>query len=162
MQVRRASGLGEVGVRRLVAALSWLMGGAIVAVPAAAQGPDCTRLQFEAVVAEAAAALRDLNAHNRPTFQSKLRALKDKRGWSNDEFLRNASPLVQDAKTEQYDRESSEDLAKIQSMGAEGAAASEPNCAHLDELKARMQSLVTSQKAKWQYLFGKLEQELAK
>jgi hypothetical protein len=119
-------------------------------------------MQFEAVVSEAGAALRDLNAQNRPAFQSKLRALKDKRGWSNDQFLREAAPLVQDAKAEEYDRQSADYLAKIESMGAEGAAAREPDCSHLTELRSHMQALVASQKAKWQYLFSKLDQELAK
>lgn len=130
--------------------------------PAAAQGPACTRMQFEASVSDAAGALRDLNAQNRPPFQQKLRALKEKRGWSHDQFLREAAPLVQDAKIAEYDKESAIYLDKIQSMGAEGAAAAEPDCSHLTDLKASMQALVTSQKAKWQYLLGRIDQELAK
>lgn len=130
--------------------------------PAAAQGPACTKMQFEAVVSDAAGALRELNAQNRPVFQTKLRALKDKRGWSHDQFLKEAAPLVQDAKAAEYDKESSDYLAKIQSMGAEGAAAKEPDCNQLIQLKSHMQALVTSQKAKWQHMLGKIEQELAK
>jgi hypothetical protein len=130
--------------------------------PAAGQGPACTKMQFEAVVGEAASALRDLNAQNRPAFQVKLRALKDKRGWSHDQFLKEAAPLVQDDKSAEYDRQSGDYLTRIQSMGAEGAAAKEPDCSQLGQLKSHMQALVESQKAKWQYLLGKIEQELAK
>ena len=50
------------------------------------------------VVDEAAAALRDLNAKNKPAFQEKLRQLKDKRAWSHDEFLKEAAPFVRDDK----------------------------------------------------------------
>lgn len=130
--------------------------------PAAAQGPACTKMQFEAAVSDAAGALRDLNAQNRPPFQEKLRALKDKRGWSHDQFLKEAAPLVQDARIAQYDKESGEFLERIQSMGAEGAAAKEPDCAQLTQLRSHMQALVASQKAKWQYMLQRVDQELAK
>jgi hypothetical protein len=59
-----------------------------------AQPAACTKAEFEGVVDEAAAALRDLNNKNRPDFQEKLRTLKDKRGWSNDQFLKEAAPFV--------------------------------------------------------------------
>lgn len=130
--------------------------------PASAQGPACTRLQFSAAVADAAGALRDLNAQNRPPFQAKLRALKDKRGWSHDEFLKEAAPLVQDARMAEYDRESGDYLSKIQSMGEEGAAAREPDCEQLTQLRSHMQALVASQKAKWRYMLERIDQELAK
>jgi hypothetical protein len=130
--------------------------------PVRAQGPACSRMQFEAVVADAAGALRDLNAQNRPLFQSKLRALKDKRGWSHEQFLREATPLVQDTTTETYDKESTSFLEKIQSMGEEGATAKEPDCSHLTELRTTMQSLVASQNAKWQYMLKRVDEELAK
>ena len=129
---------------------------------AAAQGPGCTRMQFEAAVSDAAGALRDLNAQNRPAFQEKLRALKDKRGWTHDQFLKEATPLVQDAKIAQYDKDSGEFLEKIQTMGAEGASAKEPDCARLGDVKAHMQSLVASQQAKWTYMIERINEELAK
>jgi hypothetical protein len=119
-------------------------------------------MQFEAAVSDAAGALRDLNARNRPPFQEKLRALKDKRGWTHDQFLKEATPLVQDAKIAQYDKESGEFLEKIQSMGAEGASAKEPDCARLGDVKTHMQSLVASQQAKWNYMIERVDQELAK
>jgi hypothetical protein len=129
---------------------------------AMAQGPACTRMQFEATVSDAAGALRDLNARNRPPFQEKLRALKDKRGWSHDQFLREAAPLVQDAKIAQYDKESGEYLEKIQTMGSEGASAKEPDCTRLTDVKMHMQSLVASQQSKWKYMIERIDQELAK
>jgi hypothetical protein len=130
--------------------------------PAAAQGPPCSKMQFEAAVADAAGALRDLNAQNRPQFQDKLRALKDKRGWSHDQFLKEATPLVQDARIASYDQESGEFLDKIQSMGAEGAAAKEPDCTQLVQLRLHMQALVASQKAKWHYMLELVDRELAR
>jgi hypothetical protein len=148
---------------------TWLYAGATAAglagfgaSEAIAQGPACTRMQFEAAVSDAAGALRDLNAKNRPPFQEKLRALKDKRGWTHDQFLKEATPLVQDAKIAQYDKESGEFLEKIQTMGSEGASAKEPDCARLTDVKTHMQSLVASQQAKWTYMLQRVEQELAK
>lgn len=132
----------------------------LVATSAAAD--SCQRAEFEAVVDDAAAALRDLNQKNRPTFQDKLRSLKEKRGWSHDEFMTGAAPLVADEKISGYDQASSELLNEIATLGQEGADASTPDCGLLAELRARMTRLVETQTAKWTYMFGKLDAELAK
>src|SRR5690606_35776564 len=76
----------------------------LVSLPAMAQTPACSREAFESAVSQSAAALRDLTGQNRPLFQSRLRALKEKRGWDHDQFLREAAPIVQDERTDSFDR----------------------------------------------------------
>ena len=122
---------------------------------------DCAKSDFEAVVDDAAAALRDLNSKNKPDFQEKLRQLKDKRGWSHDQFMTEAAPYVRDDKIAVYDQESEQLLNDISSLGQEGADAKTPDCALLHELRARMQVLVDTQTAKWTYMFEKLKAALA-
>src|SRR6478609_2380489 len=56
----------------------------------------CSKADFEAVVDDAAGALRGLAQQNTPQFQAKLRQLKVKRGWSDDQLLKEAEPLVRD------------------------------------------------------------------
>lgn len=133
-----------------------------IASPLAAQQPNCSKADFEAVVDSAAAALRDLNLKHRPAFQEKLRELKQKRGWNDDQFMKEAAPFVKDEAIDVYDRKSSEQLAKITAMGQEGAEAKSPDCALMAELNIHMQTLVTTQTEKWKYMFGKLATELAK
>lgn len=133
-----------------------------LACSTAASAQTCTKEDFETVVDDAAAALRDLTAKNKPEFQEKLRQLKDKRSWSQDQFLKGAAPFVKDAEIEIYEKRSNELLAQISSMGQEGAEAATPDCAMHAELQSLMQSLVESQTAKWTYMFGKLDSELAK
>ncbi len=130
-------------------------------VPAAPAGAACQRTEFEAVVDDAAAALRDLNMKNKPDFQEKLRQLKDKRGWSHDEFLKEAAPFVRDDKIAVFDQQSEQLLNDISSLGQEGAEAKTPDCALLHELRARMKVLVDTQAAKWGYMFEKLNAALA-
>jgi hypothetical protein len=145
----------------LAAAAIAVVAGSVHLISAEAQ-TTCRREEFEAVVEEAAASLRDLNSKNRPAFQEKLRELKDKRKWSHDEFLEKAKPFVRDEKTAVYDQTTDELLSAIASMGQEGAAATYPDCALLIELRARMKVLVDTQTAKWSYMFEKLNAELAK
>jgi hypothetical protein len=121
----------------------------------------CAKAEFEAVVDDAAGALRDLNMQNKPAFQEKLRQLKDKRGWSHDAFLKEAAPYVRDDKIAVYDQESERLLADISTLGQEGAEAPTPDCALLADLKTRMKTLVDTQTAKWTYMFQKLETALA-
>ena len=132
----------------------------LVAPPQAGGGKVCGKSDFEAVVDEAAGALRDLNMQNKPTFQEKLRQLKDKRGWSHDVFLKEAAPYVRDDKIAVYDQESERLLSDISSLGQEGADAPTPDCALLADLKGRMKSLVDTQTAKWSYMFQKLDTAL--
>ncbi|AGK57639.1 hypothetical protein HYPDE_29823 [Hyphomicrobium denitrificans 1NES1] len=129
-----------------------------------AQGADatCKKEDFEAVVEATASSLRDLNSKNRPEFQEKLRELKAKRNWTQNEFMEKAAPFVRDDKTAVYDKSTDELLSAISSMGQEGARAATPDCAILLELRARMKILVDTQTAKWGYMFEKLDAELAK
>lgn len=120
----------------------------------------CSKSNFEQVVDEAAAALRDLNATNRPSFQDKLRNLKDKRGWSTEQFMTEATTFVQDDKITDYDQTSADLLARINSMGAEGSAAPSPDCALLAQVNAAMKDLVAAQREKWAYMFGKIDTAL--
>jgi hypothetical protein len=120
----------------------------------------CAKADFEAVVDEAAAALRDLNMKNKPVFQEKLRQLKDKRGWSHDQFLKEGTSFVRDDKIEVYDQDSERLLSDISSQGQEGAEAKTPDCALLTNLRGRMNVLVETQTAKWTYMFEKLDAAL--
>lgn len=149
-------------VRAALAALV-VLGRVLTSAPAFAQAPAaCTKTEFEDVVDGAAAALRDLNNKNRPEFQDKLRQLKEKRGWDNDQFLKEAAPFVKDDQIDVYDETSNDLLAKITNMGQEGAAAKTPDCAMLGELRDHMSELVGTQTRKWTYMFDKLAKELAK
>jgi len=125
-----------------------------------AQGKLCQKADFEAVVDDAAGALRDLNLENKPAFQEKLRQLKEKRGWSHDAFLKEAAPFVRDDKIAVYDQESERLLSDISSLGQEGAEAPSPDCELLADLKSRMKTLVDAQTAKWSYMFQKLDAAL--
>jgi hypothetical protein len=164
--------MGRTGTTTRLAAIITLMLAAAVhaqtgeapAAPPAAQAPaagECQRADFEAVVDDAAAALRDLNMKNKPDFQEKLRQLKDKRGWSHDQFLTEAAPFVRDDKIAVFDQQSDQLLNDISSLGQEGADAKTPDCALLHELRARMKVLVDTQTAKWAYMFEKLNAALA-
>jgi hypothetical protein len=145
---------------------------------ALSQAAACAKADFEAVVTAAGAALKELAQQNKPVFQAKLNQLKDKRSWSNDEFLKQAAPLVNDDIIAGYDKKSEELVARITGGGtaggpgggpggAPGGAKSDtepasPNCALLASLQADLKLLVDTQQAKWTHMFARLDQELAK
>lgn len=131
-------------------------------VAAAMPAQACERTDFERVVEEAALALRDVNLANKPVLQARLAELKQKRGWSNDQFIEKAAPLVQDQKISDYDTRSSTLLDRLQNGGQEGAAARVPDCALLAELKEALKTLIEVQKEKWAYMLGRIDDELKK
>ncbi|HJZ32042.1 MAG TPA: hypothetical protein VKF35_13085 [Hyphomicrobiaceae bacterium] len=122
----------------------------------------CSRADFEAVVDEAAAALTTLNHENTPQFQARLRQLKDKRGWSHEQFLVEAAPFVRDDAIASFDQKSEDFLARITQGGQSQATAVSLNCALLGELRGSLAALVATQKAKWAYMFDKLNAEIGK
>jgi hypothetical protein len=128
----------------------------------AAPPATCSKTEFESAVDHAAESLRDLNNKNRPEFQAKLRKLKEKRGWNDNQFLQEAAPFVKDDEITVFDDKSNELLASISSMGQEGANAKEPDCAVLSELRNLMTVLIETQGTKWAYMFKKLDDEIAK
>ena len=136
----------------------------MAAGPVAAQ--TCERAEFETVVAKASATLRDLTVEKKPVFQAKLRGLMEKRGWTYDQFVKEAGPLVADDKVTAYDQTSADLLSKINRMGEAGrndaAPGTGPDCALLTDLRATMSALVTTQTDKWTYLFAKLDAETAR
>ncbi len=138
----------------------------LVAFPAAraasAQAAQCSKADFEAVVDDAAGALRDLAQQNTPQFQARLRQLKTKRGWSDDQFLKEAEPLVRDDKIAGFDQKSEALLARITGAGQAGTSGGAPDCTLLGGLRASMATLVETQKAKWAYMFEKIDGELRK
>jgi len=123
---------------------------------------QCSKADFEAVVDDAAGALRGLAQQNTPQFQAKLRQLKVKRGWTDDQLLKEAEPLVRDDRIAEFDERSAELLARITGGGQAGAAGDAPDCGLLAGLRASMAALVDTQRAKWTYMFDKIEQELRK
>ena len=134
----------------------------LAAAPPALAQTACARADFEVVVETAAAALRELNLKHKPDFQEKLRNLKEKRGWSHDQFLKEASPLVRDDAIAAYERTTEELLDTIANLGQEGSAAKSPDCGMLVQLQEHMKRLVATQTAKWDYMFAKVETELWK
>lgn len=153
----------RTGRSLLIAALTALAHSGVALSQGAAPAPAaCEKADFETVVDQTAAALRDLTAKNKPAFQDKLRQLKEKRGWSHDQFMKEAAPFVRDDKIAVYDRDSERLLDDISSLGQEGAEAKTPDCTLLGELRAQMDVLVDTQNAKWSYMFEKLDQALAK
>ncbi len=136
----------------------WLLA---LPVPAAAQ-ETCARTDFEAAVDEAGAKLRDMTQTNTPQFQGQLRQLKEKRGWSQDQFLKEAAPFVRDERIAALDEQSESLLIRINSLGQEGGSAAAPDCKLLGEVRATMTGLVRAQEAKWAYMFQKIGLELSK
>jgi hypothetical protein len=146
----------------VVLLLGLTLGVSRAALSQATPAATCAKVDFEAVVNAAGAALRDLAQQNTPVFQAKLRALKDKRSWTNDEFLKQAEPLVRDEKIARYDKKSEELVARITGVSQPEAASATPDCALLTDLQTALKMLVETQKVKWAHMFAKIEKELAK
>lgn len=117
----------------------------------------CQRADFEAVVDEASNTLVVLSQKNMPAFQAKLRELKAKRNWSNEQLIKEGATYVRDDRIATFDEQSEQLLLKINAQGGDSS-----DCKVLASLKDAMRTLVETQQAKWKYMFDKIEAELAR
>lgn len=145
---------GRFSLRRPITAISIAV---VAGMPWPARADTCQRADFEAVVDEASNTLLSQSKTNTPTFQAKLRSLKEKRGWSNDQLIKEGASFVRDDKIAAYDEQSEQLLVKINTQGGDSS-----DCKVLADLKAAMATLVDAQNAKWKYMFGKIDAELAR
>lgn len=129
----------------------------LVLAPGAAVAQPCARADFEGVVDQASAKLRDLTQANTDAFQAKLR---QKRGWSQEQLMAEGARFVRDETIARYDEQSADLLARI-NQGGDGGGKS-ADCKMLEELRGTMARLVELQQAKWRHMIGGVEAELAK
>lgn len=117
----------------------------------------CDRSDFAQVVDGAGADLRTINDTNKDPFQRKLRRLQELKGWSDQQFLVDARPFVQDETIAGFDKTSERLLDEIGKLGGEGSAEGAADCALLPQLAERMRALVENTRAKWAYMNQKLD-----
>ncbi len=119
----------------------------------------CQKEDFAAVVDQSGTVLRTLNDENKRPFQDKLRLLKTKFAWTDQQFLTEAKPYVIDDKIKAFDTEVAGLLEQINTLG-DTSGATLPDCAVLDSLKGNLSRLVDVVKAKWLYMTGKIDAAL--
>jgi hypothetical protein len=151
-------GLGQSFLRCMVVAT--LPFGVSITGSASAHAQDCTKADFEGVVDQAASTLRDFAQKNTGVFQGKLRTLKEKRGWSNDQFLKEGETYVRDDRIVAFDEQTEDLLVRLNAAGTVQGV--KPDCRLLGELRKTMGALVETQRSKWSYMFGKVDAELAR
>lgn len=145
---------GQQSWRRLRGALVLCVAGVLLATGTAA-AETCQRSDFEAVVDEASNTLLVLTQKNMPAFQSKLRELKAKRNWSNEQLIKEGAAYVRDERIAAFDEQSEQLLVKINTQSGDSS-----DCKVLAGLKEAMRALVDTQQAKWKYMFDKIEAAL--
>jgi|SoiMethySBSTD1v2_1073268.scaffolds.fasta_scaffold19637_6 hypothetical protein len=133
---------------------------AMLAMLSTGHAASCAREDFAQAVDQAGAALRQLNADNAPRLRSKMRALKDARGWPDAGFEEQAMGAVQDERMAALDLQANDLLAKIDTLGTIDLG-KEPDCAKLQELAAASLELQATVKAKAAYTLAKLDQMIA-
>jgi hypothetical protein len=146
------------------------------AIAASAHAEDCSREAFATVVGEANIRLSSLNQDNKKSFQEKLQALKTRNGWSDSDYVTQATPYVQDERIAAFDAENKALLARIPQLGDAGpqttqalagaaplpGGAADPRCAMLNDLRSLIGKVVENTQAKWRYMAGKLDGALDK
>lgn len=140
----------------LMALAIWLSGGL-----QAAEAQTCTREAFRKIVDDAGAALRQLHATTQPQVQAGFRRLKEKNGWSEDDYLDKANEFLVDDKTEAFDAKASELLSKLDKLADDTPAAPGADCPRLTELEATSLELQATVRAKTTYILRRLDQAAA-
>jgi hypothetical protein len=126
----------------------------------AAEAASCSKEDFAKAVDLAGVSLRKVSAESMPRIQSKMRQLKDKRGWPDQGFEERAFTALQDERIAQFDAQANDLLSRLDSLGS-FTPSTEADCARLEELNATSLELLATVKAKAAYSISKLDQMLA-
>jgi hypothetical protein len=132
---------------------------------------DCGREAMGRVVDNAGAALTAMNETNKRQFHEKLQQLKVQRGWSDAQFVAQATPFIRDDRIAALDAENKALLAKVPELGAgastaalasvaPGMDAGGGRCGMVKELRQLMSAVVENSRSKWTYMLGKLDAAL--
>lgn len=131
---------------------------------------ECGQAAFAAVVSEASAQLNAMNSQGKVDFQQKLQRLRERRGWSHEEFIAEATPFVQNDEIAAFDQDSQHLLANVAELGAPApvqasltglsAGSDGDHCAMLAKLRGLMVKLVENTKAKWAFMIGRVDSAL--
>lgn len=137
-----------------------------------AAAEDCGRDALTGIVNEASAQLNSMNDANKKRFQEKLQVLKAKSGWSDADFVAKATPFIKDDRIAGFDAENRALLARVPELGGGTSVASlaaatpdvslngEGRCGMGSALRQLMNAVVENSRAKWTYMFGKLDAAL--
>lgn len=116
----------------------------------------CDAAAFKSVVSAASASINGLHEKDNKIFQEGLQKLRTAKGWSDGDFVANATPFVKDDITASLDLANQGLLAKVQSLDAAQANSKSGRCSMLQELKSMMDQVVANTDAKWQHLISKV------
>lgn len=128
----------------------------LLMTPAFAADRTCTQNDIADAVDQTGAVLRKINAETYPQLQAKMRQLKDVKGWTETDYQEQSMVLLQDARTEQLDVQSSDILSRLDAIGSERVDAATA-CTRLDELSGLTTELAVVLKAKSSYAMSRLD-----
>jgi hypothetical protein len=131
---------------------------------------DCGREEMAVVVNDAGATLTAMNETNKRRFHEKLQQLKARRGWSDAEFVAQATPFIKDDRIAALDAENKALLARVPELGAGASVASlaavapglsasagDERCRMVQGLRQLMSAVIENSRSKWTYMLGKLD-----
>jgi len=148
--------LPGIRMKRLTIWLSLLLP---VLVQSPVLGQTCTRAQLGRVIDESDEALRKANQDASPRLMAKLRQLRDRKGWPEEDYEAKAYEYLEDEKVRALDDQAKLLLARVDELSEEKVNA-EPSCARIGDLQAAFSELKATVQAKSAYLIGKIDKEL--
>lgn len=124
-----------------------------------AQSDDCGREALTAIVAQASKALTIMNKDKTASFQLRLKELKAKRRWTDEQLLQEAAPIVKNPSVAAFDTKTKAIFGQITGLGSEQA---QPTCAMRDKLNELLAALVKNNVEKWALIMDAVDAELSK
>lgn len=124
--------------------------------PAAA----CAPADLARAVDRAGAALRSVNAESMPLVQSKMRQLRDSKGWTRADWESDAMAMVSDERLAQLDVQASELLDRIDQL-SKTRGESGVSCASITEIESTGIELVATLRAKTSHMIARWDAAIA-
>ena len=120
------------------------------------EAQTCTSEQFAATVDKAGANLRRITSESAPALQSRMRRLKELRGWSETDYEEKAYALLGDQRIADFDTQMSDLVQRMDTLGANQPGEA-PDCSRVPELEAAGLELQATVKARTAFMIQRLD-----
>jgi len=117
----------------------------------------CDRSSYSEVFDKASVELTKMNNERAKQIKRLLRDLKKLASWTDQEYLRNAAPLVENEQISEFNSRSKALLASVADFGGSGTTIDRGECGKVDELRALFSLLIDNTREKWAFMEKSIE-----
>ncbi len=117
---------------------------------------NCNKEALSDSVKKTGLQLQNMKQVYKIALQKQLKTLKKQKGWSKEEFLQNASTLMENDQVKAYNLKNRDILSSIATLNKDTRSKT-PDCEMLQSLNNHLEDVVQNTREKWDFMFKEIK-----